>query len=146
MGAALMRKPEVAADVRAAAWPPAPPALQAPAAAPHPWLCLPITLCCGGGALSSHRLTHPLPPPPLPQIISTLRRNLPVPVTCKIRVLGADEDTRETVELVRRLERAGAMAIAIHARCDTPSATERGCGLPASSCPVPRSPLLLLHP
>ncbi|CAM9388132.1 unnamed protein product, partial [Choristocarpus tenellus] len=46
-------------------------------------------------------------------IIGTLRRNLSVPVTSKIRLLDNAEDT---VEFSRRLEKAGAGALTVHAR------------------------------
>ena len=46
-------------------------------------------------------------------IIGTLRRNLPIPVTCKMRVLGS---AAESVEFARRMEAAGAVAIGVHAR------------------------------
>jgi hypothetical protein len=47
-------------------------------------------------------------------IVSTLKRNLPIPVTIKIRLL---EDEFALLELGRRAEMAGADAVAIHARC-----------------------------
>ena len=46
-------------------------------------------------------------------IVKTLRRNLTIPVSCKIRLL---HDTSSTVDFVRALEQAGACAIAVHAR------------------------------
>jgi tRNA-dihydrouridine synthase 2 len=46
-------------------------------------------------------------------ILKTLKRNLSVPVSCKIRLL---EDMRDTVELVKRIERCGVDALAVHAR------------------------------
>lgn len=46
-------------------------------------------------------------------IMTTLRRNLNVPVTCKIRVLP---DLRDTVELARIIESCGVAAFAVHAR------------------------------
>jgi len=46
-------------------------------------------------------------------ILSTLRRNINLPITIKIRLLHTDA---ESVELVRRLERMGVSAIALHAR------------------------------
>ncbi|KAG5180339.1 hypothetical protein JKP88DRAFT_152987, partial [Tribonema minus] len=46
-------------------------------------------------------------------IIATLRRALPVPVTAKIRLL---DTAAATVELARRLEAAGAAALTVHAR------------------------------
>ena len=47
------------------------------------------------------------------QILTTLRRNLSLPVTCKIRLLKSPHDT---VELARRIEKAGVDAIAVHGR------------------------------
>lgn len=46
-------------------------------------------------------------------IISTLRRNLSIPVSCKIRLL---KDDRSTVDFVTALVKAGANAVAIHGR------------------------------
>uniref|UniRef100_A0A7S3LTN9 DUS-like FMN-binding domain-containing protein n=1 Tax=Palpitomonas bilix TaxID=652834 RepID=A0A7S3LTN9_9EUKA len=46
-------------------------------------------------------------------ILKTLRRNLTIPVTCKVRLLQTDE---ETVELVRRMAAAGACAVTVHCR------------------------------
>ncbi|CAN0090489.1 unnamed protein product, partial [Heterosigma akashiwo] len=46
-------------------------------------------------------------------ILKTLRRNLAVPVSCKIRLLA---DTTATVEYARRMEAAGAQALTVHAR------------------------------
>lgn len=46
-------------------------------------------------------------------ILSTLRRNLTVPVTAKIRLLDSPEDT---VELARRLQSCGVSALAVHCR------------------------------
>ena len=56
-------------------------------------------------------------------ILKTLRRNLNIPVTCKIRLLERSDDVRSTVEFVRRLEAAGAQAIGVHMR----SIHERPC-------------------
>lgn len=47
------------------------------------------------------------------QILTTLKRNLNMPVTCKIRLLNASQDT---VELARRIEKAGVSALAVHGR------------------------------
>lgn len=47
------------------------------------------------------------------QILTTLRRNLSLPVTCKIRLLKSPHDT---VELARRIEKTGVHAIAVHGR------------------------------
>eukprot|EP00250_Pteridium_aquilinum_P035055 c8533_g1_i1 orf=134-1168(+) len=46
-------------------------------------------------------------------ILTTLRRNLDIPVTCKIRLLKTPE---LTVELAKRLEKTGISAIAVHGR------------------------------
>jgi tRNA-dihydrouridine synthase 2 len=46
-------------------------------------------------------------------ILGTLRRNLSVPVTAKIRLLGS---AAESVELARRLEACGIAALAVHCR------------------------------
>ncbi|WJX87758.1 tRNA-dihydrouridine(20) synthase [NAD(P)(+)] [Trifolium repens] len=46
-------------------------------------------------------------------ILTTLRRNLTLPVTCKIRLLKSPHDT---VELARRIEKTGVHAIAVHGR------------------------------
>lgn len=43
----------------------------------------------------------------------TLRRNLSVPVSVKIRLLDSPE---ETVEFARRMEKAGACALTVHVR------------------------------
>lgn len=46
-------------------------------------------------------------------ILKTLKRNLNIPVTCKIRLL---EDPKDTSELVRRLQNCGIEALAVHGR------------------------------
>lgn len=46
-------------------------------------------------------------------IIKTLRRNIQIPVSCKIRLL---ENDKQTIDFVKSLQMAGANAIAIHAR------------------------------
>lgn len=46
-------------------------------------------------------------------ILSTLRRNLDIPLTCKIRLL---KSSQETVELARRIEKCGVSALAVHGR------------------------------
>ncbi|CAI0430821.1 unnamed protein product [Linum tenue] len=46
-------------------------------------------------------------------ILTTLRRNLDIPVTCKIRLLKCPQDT---VELARRIEKTGVSAVAVHGR------------------------------
>lgn len=45
--------------------------------------------------------------------MTTLKRNLDVPVTCKIRLLSS---SRDTVELAQRIERTGVSALAVHGR------------------------------
>lgn len=52
-------------------------------------------------------------PDTIVDIISTLSRNLSIPVSLKIRLL---ENEADSVELLRRVEHAGASAVAIH-RC-----------------------------
>jgi tRNA-dihydrouridine synthase 2 len=52
-------------------------------------------------------------PEAISDILSTLRRNLSIPITCKIRLL---EDEKSTVEILRRAESVGIAAIAVHAR------------------------------
>lgn len=47
-------------------------------------------------------------------IIATLRRNLNVPVSCKIRF--TDVDAKKTIEFAQNMEKAGACALGIHAR------------------------------
>ncbi|KAL0377972.1 UNVERIFIED_CONTAM: tRNA-dihydrouridine(20) synthase [NAD(P)+]-like [Sesamum radiatum] len=46
-------------------------------------------------------------------ILTTLKRNLNTPVTCKIRLLNSPQDT---VELARRIEKTGVSALAVHGR------------------------------
>jgi len=46
-------------------------------------------------------------------ILQTLKRNLNIPITCKIRLLST---TKETLQLCRVLESTGISAIGIHAR------------------------------
>ncbi|CAN6579891.1 unnamed protein product [Malus baccata var. baccata] len=46
-------------------------------------------------------------------ILTTLWRNLSIPVTCKIRLLKSSQDT---VELARRIEKTGVTALAVHGR------------------------------
>lgn len=45
--------------------------------------------------------------------MTTLRRNLDTPVTCKIRLLSS---SRDTVELAQKIERTGVSALAVHGR------------------------------
>ncbi|CAA7055970.1 unnamed protein product [Microthlaspi erraticum] len=59
----------------------------------------------GAALLSKPELIH--------DILATLRRNLDVPVTCKIRLLKSPADT---VELARRIEKLGVPALAVHGR------------------------------
>ncbi len=47
------------------------------------------------------------------EILTTLKRNFNVPITCKIRLL---ESEASTVEILRRAEMAGVSAIGVHAR------------------------------
>ena len=49
----------------------------------------------------------------LEQILKTLTRNLPCPVSCKIRLLA---DPHKTVDLARALESTGISALAVHMR------------------------------
>ncbi|KAL7613611.1 hypothetical protein Lser_V15G07381 [Lactuca serriola] len=46
-------------------------------------------------------------------ILTMLKRNLCIPVTCKIRLLNS---TQDTVELARRIEKTGVSAVAVHGR------------------------------
>ncbi|KAH7848124.1 hypothetical protein Vadar_034056 [Vaccinium darrowii] len=59
----------------------------------------------GAALLNKPELIH--------DILTTLKRNLNMPVTCKIRLLNASQDT---VELARRIEKAGVSALAVHGR------------------------------
>ncbi|CAM6033437.1 unnamed protein product [Sphagnum compactum] len=59
----------------------------------------------GAALLSKPDLIH--------DILTTLKRNLNIPVTCKIRLLKTHHDT---VELARRIEKTGVAAIAVHGR------------------------------
>lgn len=52
-------------------------------------------------------------PETIVDILTTLRRNLPIPVTAKIRLLP---DPKDTLQLVKTIESTGVKAIAIHAR------------------------------
>ena len=47
------------------------------------------------------------------QILTTLKRNLSIPVTCKIRLLKSRE---ATVDLARMIESTGVSALAVHGR------------------------------
>ncbi|GMH25276.1 hypothetical protein Nepgr_027119 [Nepenthes gracilis] len=46
-------------------------------------------------------------------ILTTLKRNLDIPLTCKIRLL---KTSRDTVELARKIEKTGVSALAVHGR------------------------------
>ncbi|KAI4383470.1 hypothetical protein MLD38_009304 [Melastoma candidum] len=46
-------------------------------------------------------------------ILTTLRRNLDIPVTCKIRLL---QSSQETVQLAKMIEKTGVSALAVHGR------------------------------
>ncbi|XP_031379430.1 tRNA-dihydrouridine(20) synthase [NAD(P)+]-like [Punica granatum] len=59
----------------------------------------------GAALLSKPELIH--------DILTTLKRNLDIPVTCKIRLLKSSNDT---VELARRIEKTGVSALAVHGR------------------------------
>lgn len=63
--------------------------------------------------LTAHPRPH-LCVPPLFVVVRTLRRNLSVPVSTKIRLL---DSSSETVEFARRMEKAGACALTVHLRC-----------------------------
>ncbi|OVA07325.1 tRNA-dihydrouridine synthase [Macleaya cordata] len=59
----------------------------------------------GAALLTKPELIH--------DILTTLKRNLNTPVTCKIRLLKSSQDT---VELAQRIERTGVSALAVHGR------------------------------
>ncbi|XP_010254657.1 PREDICTED: tRNA-dihydrouridine(20) synthase [NAD(P)+]-like [Nelumbo nucifera] len=59
----------------------------------------------GAALLAKPELIH--------DILTTLKRNLDTPITCKIRLLKSSQDT---VELARRIERTGVSALAVHGR------------------------------
>ncbi|KAJ4964319.1 hypothetical protein NE237_024258 [Protea cynaroides] len=59
----------------------------------------------GAALLSKPELIH--------DILTTLKRNLDTPVTCKIRLLKSPQDT---VELARQIEKTGVSALAVHGR------------------------------
>uniref|UniRef100_A0A803L1Z1 tRNA-dihydrouridine synthase n=2 Tax=Chenopodium quinoa TaxID=63459 RepID=A0A803L1Z1_CHEQI len=52
-------------------------------------------------------------PETIHDILTTLKRNLNTPVTCKIRLLKTSHDT---VELARQIEKTGVSALAVHGR------------------------------
>ncbi|KAH9618320.1 hypothetical protein KSS87_009002, partial [Heliosperma pusillum] len=59
----------------------------------------------GAALLSKPEIIH--------DILTTLKRNLNTPVTCKIRLLNTSS---ETVELARRIEKMGVSALGVHGR------------------------------
>ncbi|XP_051115424.1 uncharacterized protein LOC127240667 [Andrographis paniculata] len=59
----------------------------------------------GAALLTKPELIH--------DILTTLKRNIEKPVTCKIRLLKSPQDT---VELARRIEKTGVSALAVHGR------------------------------
>ncbi|XP_048132316.1 tRNA-dihydrouridine(20) synthase [NAD(P)+]-like [Rhodamnia argentea] len=59
----------------------------------------------GAALLNKPELIH--------DILTTLKRNMDTPVTCKIRLLKHSHDT---VELARRIEKTGVSALAVHGR------------------------------
>lgn len=92
MGAALLSKPELIHDVL--------------------WLfCTLYMLLFLMARFFLKHFTHVVSS--LSQILTTLKRNLDVPVTCKIRLL---KSTADTVELARRIEKLGVPALAVHGR------------------------------
>ncbi|KAJ3213135.1 hypothetical protein HDU67_003352 [Dinochytrium kinnereticum] len=64
------------------------------------------TINCMGAALLSE-------PERLCSILTALVENIPLPITCKIRMLAT---TEETIKLVQRIEKTGVSAIALHCR------------------------------
>ncbi|ONK71594.1 tRNA-dihydrouridine(20) synthase [NAD(P)+]-like [Asparagus officinalis] len=67
----------------------------------------------GAALLSKPELIH--------DILTTLKRNLNTPVTCKIRLL---KSSRDTVELAQQIERTGVSALAVHGRTILNSSSE----------------------
>uniref|UniRef100_A0A5B6YVF9 Putative tRNA-dihydrouridine(20) synthase [NAD(P)+]-like isoform X3 n=1 Tax=Davidia involucrata TaxID=16924 RepID=A0A5B6YVF9_DAVIN len=59
----------------------------------------------GAALLTKPELIH--------DILTTLKRNLDTPITCKIRLLKSSQDT---VELARRIEKTGVSALVVHGR------------------------------
>ncbi len=57
-------------------------------------------------------------PEKITQILDLLVKNLDIPITAKIR-LGWDEQTRNYMEVSRRIEQSGCRALAVHARTKT---------------------------
>jgi len=62
------------------------------------------------GGMGSALLSQP---EKIKDILTTLIRNLPIPVTCKIRLLSTDN---ETIDLLKIIENTGVKAIAVHTR------------------------------
>ncbi|KAK5581409.1 hypothetical protein RB653_001441 [Dictyostelium firmibasis] len=52
-------------------------------------------------------------PDTIKDILTTLKRNLTIPITCKIRLLSTDQ---ETIDLLRIIESTGVSAIGVHCR------------------------------
>ena len=46
-------------------------------------------------------------------MVRTLKENLKIPVTCKIRCLDTEE---KTIDLARKIEEAGASVLTVHGR------------------------------
>ncbi|KAF6157879.1 hypothetical protein GIB67_015195 [Kingdonia uniflora] len=74
----------------------------------------------GAALLSKPELIH--------DILTTLKRNLNMPITCKIRLLKSSQDT---VELARGIEKTGVSALAVHGRevTDRPKDPARWSGI-----------------
>ncbi|KAJ3331663.1 hypothetical protein HDU76_002578 [Blyttiomyces sp. JEL0837] len=71
-------------------------------------------------AMGAHLLSHP---DRLCSILTALVENVPVPITCKIRML---ETTEQTIQLVQRIEKTGVRAIALHCRLRSERPTNPG--------------------
>ena len=93
MGAALLTKPELIHDVRI-------------------YVLLEVLSSSLIDICSWHFLYSFLNRFPI-KILTTLKRNLDIPVTCKIRLLKSSKDT---IELARRIEKTGVSALAVHGR------------------------------
>jgi len=72
--------------------------------------CCSRTVCSRGAGASLLR-----EPEKVSAIISQLVREMDIPITAKIR-LGWDENTRNYPDIARRIEQAGASALAVHGR------------------------------
>jgi nifR3 family TIM-barrel protein len=72
--------------------------------------CCSRTICSRGAGASLLR-----DPEKVSDIISQLVREMDIPITAKIR-LGWDENTRNFMDIARRIEQAGASALAVHGR------------------------------